>query len=167
MIKGRLAAAAICAGLITGGASAACWSDEELAAARVRDMRSMLMVATLSCRATGIDISADYNALVRARRAMIEDANATLKGGFWAAGPVNGQRDYDRVTTRLANGYGSGDTGPESCAEAAALSRAAAAPTDDAGALLQFAANRILAPSLVADRCVSACGASPTLIATR
>jgi hypothetical protein len=61
-----------------------------------------------------------------AGRGAIVAANDRLKAHFMTAGPVAGQRDYDRYTTALANAYGAAETGPESCAEASSLAADAA-----------------------------------------
>ncbi len=147
------ALAAVLAMTAPGAARAGCWSDTELAAARVRDMQSMLMVATLRCQAMHIDVTRDYNAFVQANRAAIETMNLRLKAHFWADGPVEGQRAYDRFTTALANAYGAGDTGADSCAEAAAVSRAAAETGTTPDALERIAAARSIMPALEAQRC--------------
>lgn len=138
--------------MMASASGATCWSDAELAAARVRDLQSMLMVATLRCQAAHIDITGAYNGFVRTNRSGIEGVNLKLKAHFWSDGPVEGQRAYDRFTTRLANAYGSGDTGPESCAEAATVAQAAS----EAGALSVVADRISVMPTLDAERCAPA-----------
>jgi hypothetical protein len=98
------------------------------------------MVATLRCRATGVNILASYNAFVGNAKPAIVAANDQLKAHFAASGPVAGQRDYDRYITTLANAYGAADTGPESCAEAANL---AAEATNAKGDLAAFASHAV------------------------
>ena len=105
--------------------AAGCWAAQDIAAAKVRDLQTMLMVATLRCRADGMDVSADYNDFVVANRDAITAMNQRLKAHFWAAGSVDGQAQYDRFVTALANAYGDDDTGGDSCAEASAVSREA------------------------------------------
>lgn len=120
-----IAAASLC--LANAPAHAAgCWARQDTAAAaKVRELQTMLMVGALRCRATGIDILAGYNAFVSAHRQTIAAMNDRLKAHFASSGPIEGQRRYDRFTTALANGYGAGTTGPESCAEMAALAKEA------------------------------------------
>lgn len=116
-----------CAALVAAPATAGCWQDGEVAGARVRQLQTMLMVATLKCRAAGIDISADYNAFVRARMAAIDTANGAIKRHFAAVG---GQVAYDRFATVLANGYSHGATSAETCADAAKLAGEAGAAAE-------------------------------------
>lgn len=159
--RAAVATAVMTAMLAAGPVRAACWTAPELAAAQVRDMQSRLMVATLRCRAGGLDVTAAYNAFVQANRSRLEGANMTLKAHFWVDGPVEGQRAYDRFTTALANAYGAGDTGAESCAEAAAQATEAAALEGGPEVLEAFAARHAGPPAL------DACGAGNAVIAAR
>src|SRR3954469_13964992 len=73
-----LAAAAL---LWAQSASAAmsCWDEHETAAAKIRDLQSRLMVATLRCRAIGIDVLTAYNDFVRVNRSTLQEANGVIK----------------------------------------------------------------------------------------
>ena len=55
-------------GAVPAQAAMSCWNDTEVAAARVRDLQSRLMVDALRCRAFGIDILGAYNEFVRSNR---------------------------------------------------------------------------------------------------
>ena len=113
--------------------AAGCWAKGDAAvAAKVRELQTMLMVGALRCRATGIDILPSYNAFVSTHRKTIAAMNDRLKAHFASSGPTEGQRRYDRYTTALANGYGAGMTGPESCAEMSDLAREARGAADAA-----------------------------------
>ena len=149
--RAALAAAAIATCLVSTAAPAAsCWSQADVSAAKIRELQTRLMVAALRCRASGVNILASYNAFVGNAKPSIVAANDQLKAHFGAAGPVAGQRDYDRYTTVLANAYGAADTGPESCAEAANL---AAEATNAKGDLAAFAAHAIPVATLPASVC--------------
>jgi hypothetical protein len=149
--RAALAAAAIATCLVSTGASAAsCFTQADVSAAKVRELQTRLMVATLRCRATGVNILASYNNFVGAAKPAIVAANEQLKAHFAAGGPAAGQRDYDRYTTTLANAYGAADTGPESCAEAANLAAEATAAKGD---LAAFAAHVIPVATLPASVC--------------
>jgi hypothetical protein len=128
-------------------ASAQCWDDSQLAATRVRDLQTMLMAATLRCRAVGMDISDHYNGFVSARRGQLELANAAIKHRFVKDG---GQDSYDRFTTALANAYGDASTTPAACDEAAQTADDAAASP---AALFELADQRITPPDAEAGRC--------------
>lgn len=146
VLKGAagLAAAAL---LLTSPAHAAgCWKPEGAAAAKVRDLQSRLMVATLRCRAIGADIEGSYGAFVRSNRGTIQAANAVLKAQF-ATGEKTGdkaadkaaERAYDSFATSLANQYGGDATTPETCAGAAAAADDAAAAGGELPRLLAVA----------------------------
>ncbi len=96
-----------------------CWAEREVAAAQVREMQTMLMVAALRCRAAHIDISSDYNGFITTQKDALEHANLVIKQHFAAAGGE--QADYDHFATSLANGFGDDQTNESSCAEASAL----------------------------------------------
>lgn len=136
MIIGKRAAlAAVTVALCVASAPAraeSCWAKEEIAAAKVRELQTMLMVAALRCRATGIDILPSYNRFVSANRKTITAMNDRLKAHFGGNGPAEGQRRYDRFTTSLANAYGGGATGEDSCAEMADLADEGAAASGSA-----------------------------------
>lgn len=151
----KLGFAALCAALLaTTPAQSACWSNEHLAAARVRDLQTWLMVETLRCQVMRFDLSADYNGFLRANRTAIGDANDRLKRFFIAAdGPVFGQQSYDRFTTRLANAYGAGHTGAESCEQARTVAHDAAMMDNSAEGLLMIAERQGLSPQLPGGIC--------------
>ncbi len=153
--RAAIAAAALASVISTAAPAASCWSQADVSAAKVRELQTRLMVATLRCRATGVNILASYNAFVGSAKPAIVAANNTLKAHFGAAGPVAGQRDYDRYTTVLANAYGAADTGPESCAEAANL---AAEATVARGDLAAFAERAIPVATLPSTTCSSSEG---------
>jgi hypothetical protein len=131
-----------------------CWAEREVAAAQVRAMQTMLMVATLRCQAAHIDISADYNGFVAAQKDALERANLAIKRHFAAAGGA--QSDYDRFATSLANGFGDEQTGESSCAEASALAHEAAAVAP--GALEAMALARIFPTALPDGSCAAPAG---------
>ncbi|WP_156679070.1 hypothetical protein [Sphingomonas profundi] len=142
-------------------ANAACWADRTREAVNVRELQTMLMVASLRCHAAGIDILADYNGFMQASRGAIEAANLEIKGHFAAEG--GGQADYDRFTTLLANSYGDDATDPAACAEAAGTAHEIAAAPDQ---LHRLASARIFPRLLPGGACgVPARGAEMAVIA--
>jgi len=120
---------ALTLGIVSQPASAtstAGWSQADRSAATVREFQTRLMVAALRCRAAGIDVLASYNQFIAADRAEIAAANDRLKVHFKSASPASGDRDYDRYTTSLANGFAGEQWSPDSCDGAARLAREAA-----------------------------------------
>lgn len=140
---------ALCTG-IAAQAAPSCWQDHEVSAARMRQMQTMLMVATLRCRAAHLDISEDYNAFMTAQGATVSAANLVIKQHFAQAGGT--QADYDHFATSLANGYGDDETDQASCADAAALAHEAMAATE-AGALDRVAAARLFPAAMPGGMC--------------
>ena len=128
-------------------ASAQCWNEGQVAAARIRDFQMMLMATTLRCRAAGMDISEHYNGFVTARRPQLDLAGAAIRHRFARDG---GQAAYDRFATMLANAYGDGSTTPAACDEAAATADDAASSP---AALFELAEQRITPPEAEAGLC--------------
>ncbi|MCH4150898.1 MAG: hypothetical protein LKF30_02985 [Sphingobium sp.] len=124
ILVGVLAAATA---LMSGEVQAAsCWSDTAYQAAQLRDLDTMLMVATLRCRLKGNDFSADYNRFVVGKRAILSAANVEMQSAFsQTVGKARALGAYDDFMTKIANSYGMGTAGMN-CADYAALARAAA-----------------------------------------
>jgi len=131
-----------------------CWSVQEISAAKVRDLQSMLMVAGLRCRFSSVDVLFSYNKFVNANRTAIVEVNSRLKTHFnLAYGPIEGQRSYDRFTTALANVYGAAGSGDEGCRDMEELAESAAAANGSDVALLAVAEQRGIQPELPTLRC--------------
>ena len=151
-----LGAAAAAVALVASAmpATAACWNREETSAANVRDLQSLLMVATLRCRAAGMDITADYNGFVAANRQVIQRQNERIKAHFIrASGPVAGQRAYDAFATHLANIYGGGDSSAEVCQNMASVAREGALMANSEEGLLLLASRQGIATALPEGMC--------------
>ena len=108
--------------MIAGEAHAAgCWSDNAYQAAQLRDLDTMLMVATLRCRMKNVDFSTDYNRFVVDKRAILVAANGDMQSAFaQSVGKAKALGAYDDFMTKIANSYGNGMTGM-SCEDFAAL----------------------------------------------
>lgn len=121
---GVLAAASA---MMAGEAQAAsCWSDTAYQAAQIRDLDTMLMVATLRCRLKGADFSSDYNRFVVNKRPILSAANIEIQSAFsQTVGRARALGAYDDLMTKIANSYGSGVAGM-SCADFATLAKSAA-----------------------------------------
>ena len=150
---GKVGALALGLSLVVSTAAPAapsCWQAREVSAARVRQMQTMLMVATLRCRAAHLDISDDYNAFMTAQGQAVSAANLLIKQHFAQAGMT--QADYDRFATSLANGYGDDETNAGACADAAALAHEAMAATAADG-LDRVAASRLFPAAMPGGAC--------------
>ena len=134
-------------------AAMSCWGHEEAAAAKVRDLQSRLMVATMRCHAFGVDLTAVYNDFVRLNRLTLQAANGLIKAQFAAGYGKDGEAQYDRFATALANEYGDDPTTAENCAEAAMAAVEAADAKGDVTSLLMLADRLGDAPALPGGQC--------------
>lgn len=153
-MKTRLIAAmALAAVMFSSQAQAACWSANEVSAAKVRDLETMLMVSALRCRTSGHDFLADYNAFVRGSRVTLTRVNDELRGHFATeVGAREALNAYDRYVTTIANRYGAG-AGTLNCADFAAITRAARAEGDSYAGLSRLAEAAAVEPSLPGRAC--------------
>jgi hypothetical protein len=118
-------AVALVVSSLATSAQAACWTDEEVSAAKIKDFETMLMVSALRCKNTPADFISDYNQFVTSGRATLVEANERLRTRFKRGTfPVAGLNNYDRFVTSIANGYGAGGDGA-SCEDMASLNAAA------------------------------------------
>jgi hypothetical protein len=134
-------------------AAMSCWGPQEAAAAKIRDLQSRLMVATMRCRAMGVDVLAQYNQFVRDNRATIQLANGVLKAQFASGYGPEGETFYDRFTTALANEYGAEPTTAEICDQVAQEAAEAAAAQGDLRLLLELADRLGPTPQLPGGEC--------------
>ena len=134
-------------------ADMACWGQKQAAAAKLRDLQSRLMVATMRCQAMGVDVLAAYNGFVRTNRTTIQDANGVIKAQFVAGYGSDGMNQYDRFTTALANGYGGDQTDFGVCVETAQVAEEATAAQGDVSLLLALADRTGPPPSLPGGEC--------------
>src|SRR4051812_3646373 len=123
--KAALAVSAAVALLAGHPAQAAmgCWDQPQTAAARIRDLQSRLMVATLRCQAMGMSVVGAYNDFVRRNRDALQGANGLIKAQFDSFYGPDGATYYDHFATGLANRYGGEATNSEICSDTAAAAR--------------------------------------------
>jgi hypothetical protein len=140
-------------------AAPGCWSEAAIDAAKVRDLQSRLMVATLRCQSAGFDITSAYNRFVVANRATLQGVNGVLMTVFQSGSGDDAQGDYDRYATALANAYGGDATNRSVCLNAQRLADDAAAAGGDVARLVALHSRVGAAPP----RPGGACTAPPTL----
>lgn len=153
-MKAYIGALAAVAATMTGEAQAAsCWSDTAYQAAQLRDLDTMLMVATLRCRLKGNDFSADYNRFVINKRPILSAANIEMQAAFsQSVGKAKALGAYDGFMTKLANSYGNGTAGMN-CADMAALTKMAADAPALRGTIVSLAEQAGSRPPIPALRC--------------
>lgn len=131
----------------------ACWSDPSVAAAKVRDLETMLMVSALRCRLKGQDFLPQYNAFVRGSRPVLIEVNERLRRHFAeAVGPAGALDAYDRYVTAIANSYGAGVDGLD-CTDMASILGAAQAAGHSLTSLEALAERAQSSPELPGGRC--------------
>jgi hypothetical protein len=134
-------------------AAMGCWNPDQAAAAKVRDLQSRLMVATLRCRAMGIDLLPVYNDFVRANRDTLQQANGLLRAQFALGYGPDGEEAYDHFATALANAYGGDATTQATCDDTAAAASEAAGVAGDVTGLLAVESRLGPAPELPGGEC--------------
>jgi hypothetical protein len=134
-------------------AAMSCWDEHETAAAKIRDLQSRLMVATLRCRAIGIDVLTAYNDFVRINRSTLQQANGVIKAQFDQGYGREGPRFYDSFTTAMANYYGGDATSGAVCEETAEIAAEAAAAQGDVALLVDLADRTGPSPELPGGIC--------------
>lgn len=143
-------AAAVIAALPISSAQAACWDENSVNAAKVRDMETMLMVSALRCRLKGDpQMLTSYNDFVRTSRAALVQVNDTLRAHFAGEGGLNA---YDRYVTAIANRYGGGAEGL-TCEDMSSILAAAQAERGSLTGLTRLANAAEVQPVLDGGRC--------------
>lgn len=160
---GVLACAAI---LAASPAQAGCWNASEAAAAKVRDLDTMLMVSALRCRFSDVSVMERYNAFVVQDRAALVQVNDTLRAhfapGLSAKEALNA---YDNYVTAVANAYGAGAEGM-SCADLGSIVDAAMADGASYDALVAVAERAGVQPRMDGGACETpASAAAPVTVA--
>ena len=131
-MKGRMRGLALSIATAAVGLTApvqaqpACWSEADMDAAKIRDLQSRLMVATLRCQGAGLDITDSYNRFVVANRPALQGVNGVLMTQFRSGFGEEAQVQYDRYATALANAYGGDATDRAICANSERLADEAA-----------------------------------------
>lgn len=139
-----LAAAAI----VAAPAQAACWKADHVAAAKVRDLDTMLMVSALRCRGNGGTMLSRYNKFVVRSRSALVQVNDALRAHFTeSVGRVRAVNAYDGYVTKVANRYGAGVNGL-SCNDLSAITDAAISERPTFAALAALAERAGVEPIL-------------------
>ena len=111
--------------IVAAPAQASCWKADQVAAAKVRDFETMLMVSALRCRNNGGTMLSRYNKFVVQSRAALTEVNDTLRTHFAeSVGAGHSLNAYDSYVTRIANRYGAGAEGL-SCNDLSSITDAA------------------------------------------
>lgn len=124
-----------------------------MAAAKVRDLETMLMVSALRCRLKGQDFLPAYNAFVRGSRSALVEVNDRLRAHFERSNiGIAALNAYDRYVTAIANGYGAGVEGLD-CIDMESILGAASAAGHSLASLEDLAERAESNPALPGGRC--------------
>ena len=139
--------------IVAAPAQASCWKTDQVAAAKIRDMETMLMVSALRCRGNGGTMIARYNQFVVKSRGALLQVNDQLRTHFAendGAGRALGA--YDSYVTKIANRYGAGAEGL-TCDDLSAITDAALSETPSFVALSALAERAGVQPLLGGGEC--------------
>ena len=140
--------ALVASALIAAPAQASCWKADQVAAAKVRDLETMLMVSSLRCRGNGGTMLSRYNKFVVQSRAALTLVNDTLRAHFAeSVGQGRALNAYDGYVTRIANRYGAGAEGL-SCNDLSSITDAAVSERPTFAALAALADRAGVQPML-------------------
>jgi hypothetical protein len=153
MKKNLITAVACVASLVVTPAYASCWTPSQVAAAKVRDLDTMLMVSALRCRKTNVEMMDRYNAFVVQDRIPLTKVNDVLREHFIEkVGHSEALNAYDNYVTKVANRYGAGSEGL-SCEDMSSIVGAAASEQVTVEALIQVAERANISPILDEQAC--------------
>jgi len=150
----KVVVAALAALAMTAQAQAAtCWKPAEIGAARTNQLRTMMLVVSLRCKAGGINFHAAYERFLTSHAASLQEAQAELQAHFGAGQSREGKRALDSYLTDVANGYGSGRTDMVTCRSFEAVASELASAVENRDMLASIAMDMVRDPLLDAPRC--------------
>lgn len=153
---GSISAICAAAGIAAAPAAAApaCWSREDVAAAKVADLQTMLVTVSPRCEAAGNGTAAEVRAFAEANRMAIAAGEQRLKARFWTLeGPEQGRRHFVAYGETLARFYVAVPPVAENCAQVAAVAREAAAGAGTLAGLIAVAERNHFTPALPGGLC--------------
>lgn len=148
-----VAAAALAAtALVAAPAQAqACWDNNAVNAAKLRNLDIMLMVTALRCRMGPSNFQPDYYRFAAAHQAELNVANSVIRAQFAGSGATAANRALDKMSVTIANSYGTGH--PElGCEQLGQVTRDLA-ETKVPGALLAAADALVGVPAAASGYC--------------
>jgi hypothetical protein len=136
----------------SASAMAACWQPQEVKAAEVRNLHTMLMIGALRCRAGDAGMTERYNSFVTHNRNTLDTHNYVLKTRFMREyGIAGGHKAYDDFITGMANSHSGRLDDVKFCPTVDALTKLAS--DGSAADLEQLAANISEDTALTASQC--------------
>lgn len=146
-------------------AQAACWTAEQVSAAKVRDLDTMLMVASLRCRHTNVAVLESYNNYVVRHRKPLVQVNDVLRTHYASPDKNAAMAGYDNYVTKIANRYGAGAEGL-TCNDMQSIVEAMSAEQPQIEALIAVAERAGVKPYIDAEQCERPFGGAAMTTAT-
>lgn len=146
-------------------AQAACWTADQVSAAKVRDLDTMLMVASLRCRHTNVAVLTSYNAYVVRHRKPLVQVNDVLRNHYAGGDKKAAMMAYDNYVTKIANRYGAGAEGL-GCDDMQSIVEALSAEQPQIEALIAVAERAGVKPYIDAEQCERPFGGAAMTTAT-
>lgn len=138
---------------VASPAHAECMTDAAYQSVQIRDVETMLMVATLRCRLVGVDFAGAYNQFVRDKKVVLNTASSDMRNLFIKNyGSARAEGAYDDYMTKVANGFGGGNDGLN-CQDYAAIVQAASTTASTREGVVSLANSVGSAPRLPWTRC--------------
>lgn len=142
------------AALPAQAAAPACWNREDIAAAKVRDLDTLLTEMSARCVAAGLSGADGYDAYAVASRGPRSAVRQRLKARFWTVyGAAQGGERLAGFLDLVSSQYARVPAVAENCAQVAGLAREAAASGGSVAALLAIAERSDLTPPLPGGPC--------------
>lgn len=141
-----------------------CWNREDVAAAKVRDLDTLLTEMSARCAAAGLSGTGGYDAYAGASRGAMAAVGQRLKARFWTVyGAAQGGERLAGFLDAVSGQYARVPAVAENCAQVADLAREAAAAGGSVAALAAVAERHELTPPLAG----GPCRAIPVKVAVR
>ncbi|MET0363959.1 MAG: hypothetical protein ABW169_04840 [Sphingobium sp.] len=151
VLTGALAAMALTTA--SAGQAATCWNGERLAAARIAEFNTAMMVTTLRCSLINIDIRASYDAFIVNYKSRLQGADDTLKRQFEEPQGGAGEKNYHQFYTQIGNRYGAAKTDSAQCALFSAVAAELARAGRNDETLDKYAFALVPNPAISGERC--------------
>ena len=151
---GRLMVVMAGAGIAAAPAHATCWANEDVNAAKVRDLQTGLQIAATLCQDAGFGGVSDYRSFANAGRRALATADKRLKTRFMTLyGVEGGRHHYDGFIAILERDYAGQPMAAESCAAMAAVTREGARVGNQVSGLVAIADRIGVVPRLPEAQC--------------
>ncbi len=154
MKQTAIGAALVASLLLAAPVQAAQCVDQTISsAARIQELKILLMNVSLRCRVMTADISSNFDRLVKSHVASFDAAERDLRTFFGAKSSRASQAEWLRYNTVLGNIYGAGNTNLRDCRSFNGVMTELSVRGNDRTTLLEVASGMVPAPRIEGDAC--------------